>query len=103
MWEYCGIFFSKILKNLQKLVFKTNSKLVISSTWRKDVEGKTILLKKLHEYGLDNFVIGYTPILNCSRGNEIKSFINALNVNINFIIIFQELQFPLLCQVHLNG
>ena len=84
---YAYPFDEKCLDNLRELVETTNSKIVISSTWRKDEEGRTILLSKLKEYGLDDKVIGYIPILGCKRGEEIEAFINSLNREINFIIL----------------
>lgn len=84
---YSYPFDENCLKNLQNLVLKTNSKLVIDSTWRKDVEGRKTLLKKLNSYNLDIHIIGYTPVLNSTRGVEIKSFLSRLKANPNFIIL----------------
>lgn len=75
------------LENLKMLVNKTNSKLVISSTWRKYEEDVDVLLNVLKEYGLDKEVVGFTPILNSRRGLEIKEYLSSLNEEVNFIIL----------------
>ena len=61
--------------------------MVITSTWRKDEEGRSTLLKALGEYELDNKVIGYTPVLDETRGIEIKQFLISLKETANFIIL----------------
>ena len=83
------------LKNLKELVTQTNSKLVISSTWRKSPKGIEILLENLKKYELEKSVIGYTPIstTNCTRGTEIKTYLSKLKKDtskINFIILDDE-------------
>ena len=75
------------LENLYELVTKTQSKLVITSTWRKDEEGKIKLLEILSHYQLEDMVIGYTPVLNSTRGAEIKAFLQELDGHHNFIIL----------------
>lgn len=80
-------FDEKCLKNLQLLVRDTNSKLVIRSTWRKDIEGRTKLMNVLKEYDLDKEVIGYTPVLNTNREEEIKQYLSMLDYQVNFIIL----------------
>lgn len=75
------------LENLKKLVEVTDSKLVITSTWRKDVEGRNTLLNALKDYRLDEKVIGYTPILGKTRGTEIKEFLSKLNYEPKFVIL----------------
>lgn len=77
----------KCLTNLQKLVLLTKSKIVITSSWRKDGEGRKKLLNILREYNLDKEVIGYTPVLKSSRGLEIKSYLESLDMQPNFVII----------------
>lgn len=84
---YSYPFDEKCLKNLKLLVQETNSKIVITSTWRKDDEGRKTLLKALSKYKLDNNVIGHTPILNEIRGIEIKQFLANLKEIPNFIIL----------------
>lgn len=83
------------LKNLKELVIQTNSKIVVSSTWRKRQKGIEILLENLKKYELDKSVIGYTPIFNTNvtRGTEIKAYLSNLKENaskLNFIILDDE-------------
>ena len=83
-------FDEECMKNFQTLVRATNAKIVVSSTWRKSESEKRVLLRKLKEYGLDEEVIGYTPIINeigPTRGQEIKAFLANLKGNHNFIIV----------------
>lgn len=69
---YSYPFDERCLENLQLLVQETDSKIVITSTWRKDEDGRKTLLNVLSKYELDNKVIGYTPVLEETRGIEIK-------------------------------
>lgn len=75
------------LNNLKRLVEVTNSKLVITSTWRKDKKGRDTLIKALKEYQLDQSIIGYTPILHQPRGIEIQAYLSTLEQQANFIIL----------------
>ena len=80
-------FDPECLERLQRLVEKTDARIVITSTWRKTEEGKRTLQNVLEQYDLANRVIGYTPILNKKRGEEIKSFLETLNVEASYIIL----------------
>lgn len=75
------------LNNLKRLVELTNSKLVITSTWRKDKEGRDKIIEALKDYQLDQSIIGYTPILNQPRGVEIQAYLSKLEHQPNFIIL----------------
>ncbi|MBE6146455.1 MAG: hypothetical protein E7171_07515 [Firmicutes bacterium] len=75
------------LNNLKELVEKTNSKIVITSSWRKDEEGRNKIIQTLKNYSLDQYIIGYTPILHQKRGIEIKSYLDTLETQPNFIIL----------------
>jgi len=79
-------FDKKCLYNLRKIITDTDSKIVITSTWRKDEEGRNILNGVLKLYGLDKYVIGYTPILDTSRGEEIKQYLLENKCD-NFVIL----------------
>lgn len=81
------------LENLKLLVESTNSKLVITSTWRRDQEGVDTLINVLKKYNLDTKVIGYTPILNTERWIEIKQFLSTLSIQPNFIILDDDSDF----------
>ena len=80
-------FDEKCLKNLKTLVEETNSKIVITSTWREKEDHMKVLLNVLKEYDLDKTVIGYTPILYKTREEEIIEYLNSLNINVNYVII----------------
>lgn len=69
------------------MVRKTNTKIVITSTWRRSVKGLAVLLNVLKEYGLAQEVIGYTPILGTKRGIEIQQFLANFKEHPDFIII----------------
>ena len=75
------------LSNLKDLVELTNSKIVITSSWRKDEKGRNTIIKALKEYELDQHIIGYTPILHQPRGIEIQEYLNQLDYEPNFIIL----------------
>lgn len=75
------------LENLKILIKETNSKIVITSTWRKYKEKIKLLLAKLKEYDLDKEIIGYTPILHTRREEEIIEYLNNLNSTVNYVII----------------
>lgn len=87
---YSYPFDKKCLENLYNLVLKTNSELIITSTWRKNITGLEILYSELRKYNLDKYVTGYTPILNKTRGIEIKQFLSKLKYEPNFIILDDE-------------
>lgn len=80
-------FDEKCLENLRLLVEETNSKIVITSTWRRKEKSIKKLLEVLSNYNLDKEVIGYTPILNKARGEEIKKYLSTLSYQPNFIIL----------------
>ena len=80
-------FDPKCLENLRTIVKATNSKIVISSSWRKFNDHVNKLFEVLKEYGLDKEVVGETPILNTSRGQEIGAYLKSLNTKCNFIIL----------------
>lgn len=75
------------LSNLKHLVDITNSKIVITSSWRKHDNHLKVLFNKFKEYNLDKEIIGYTPILNTKRGIEIKEYLKRNNISCNFIIL----------------
>ena len=84
---YSYPFDERCMENLKKLVLETDSKLVITSVWRKNEEGRCVLLNELKKYDLDKYVIGYTPVLNCVRGKEITIFLSNLNRKVKFVIL----------------
>ena len=86
-------FDEKCLENLRILVQLTNSKLVVTSTWRMDDIGIKTLLNVLKTYNLDKEVIGYTPIIGSQRELEIKEFLSSLDNEPNFIILDDDADF----------
>ncbi len=78
--------------NLVYLVIFTDSRIVITSTWRKDEIGKNVLLNELRKYDLDNRVIGYTRILH-NREEEIKDYLRSMDIPIRFIILDDDSDF----------
>lgn len=80
-------FDENCLNNLKILVEETNAKIVITSTWRKYEKDIKILFNELKKYDLDKQVIGYTPILNKKREEEIIEYLNKLNIKVNYVII----------------
>lgn len=83
----------RCLKNLQKLVFLTKSKIILSSTWRLEKTGIDILDNYLKKYGLEIFDI--TNNINMDRGLEILNWLQNNNFNSkkdNFIIIDDNIE-----------
>lgn len=80
-------FDEKCLENLKILIEETNSKIVITSTWRKYEEDMKKLINIFKEYNLDKRIIGYTPVLNTKREEEIIEYLKELDTNVNFVII----------------
>lgn len=82
-------FDEKCLNNL-KLLVNDNTRIVITSKWRKDDEGINRLTEELEKYNLNKYVIGYTPILDTQRGEEIKAFMEITNINIEHFVILDD-------------
>lgn len=64
-------FNPRSLKNLRKIVDKTNSKIVISSSWRRSENCMLVLKVRLKEYGMK--VHSITPYYH-NRGKEISKW-----------------------------
>ncbi len=80
-------FDPKCLERLRTLVLQTDAMIVVTSTWRTEEEDRVVLKKILSSYGIADRVIGYTPILNKIRGEEIKFFLKELNQDVSYIIL----------------
>ena len=80
-------FDERCMQILKEIVEETDSYLVITSTWRKYEEGRKKLTEAFHEYDLDYRIIGYTPVLNKQRGEEIKAFLDSLTIPVEYVII----------------
>lgn len=79
-------FDPECMGNLLYIVKKTNAKIIISSTWRKNEAELTALFDKFRAWGLYEYVIDFTPILNTERGEEIKECLKKYP-NANYVII----------------
>lgn len=76
------------LKNLEILVKSTNSKIVVTSTWRRTPELEERLIKALKDFNLDKEIIGYTPhIQDATRETEINEFLSKIDYKPHFIIL----------------
>ncbi len=85
---------SDLVERINKITDKTNAKIVLSSTWRKSFNNLDECQEKLDSMGFKVEVIGMTPVLpkiDIERGDEIQSFINMVDFEIEkFIIIDDE-------------
>ena len=84
-------FDKKCLNNLNEIVNRTDSYIVITSTWRTRQEGRDKLLEVLKGYNLDERVVGYTPkLMSGIRGQEIKKFLNETSLVIDDFVIIDD-------------
>lgn len=65
-------FNARSIKNLRKIIDKTNSKIVLSSSWRRLENNMIILKSRLMEYGIKIYSV--TSFINGDRGKEIKKW-----------------------------
>lgn len=86
-------FDPRCLNNLKHLVEKTDSYLVITSSWRVHEKGREILLAEFKKYGLDTRVIGYTDVLHTERGKEVLAYLDRLKEDVNYIILDDDSDF----------
>lgn len=82
-------FDKKCLKYLRFLVKETNSRIVITSSWRLLEDHLIKLLDTLEKYGLDKYVMESTPRLG-SREEEIKEYLNICRFDASFVILDNE-------------
>ena len=80
------------LNVLKKIVDETDAKIVVTSSWRLENQGRNVLLSELKKYDLQEKVIGWTPKLKAfRREEEIIAYLNSNNYeNLNFIILDDE-------------
>ncbi|MCL2621834.1 MAG: HAD domain-containing protein [Firmicutes bacterium] len=72
-------FDQRAMHYLKTIVEATQSKLVISSNWRKSVKFMKYLVGELAKHNLFDDIIGVTPILaNQNRGQEITQYIESV-------------------------
>ena len=65
-------FNPRSIKNLRKIIDKTNSKIVLSSSWRRIEKCMIVLKARLIEYGIKIYSI--TPFIDGCRGKEISKW-----------------------------
>lgn len=90
-------FSKESMETLREIVLKTNSKIVVTSSWRCFAKGKEVLNRELEEYGLAKYVIGYTP--EEQKADREKEIIQYLETEFNegddirFVILDDEAVF----------
>lgn len=72
------------MNNFKKLIYETNSYIVLSSSWRKYEDHMIVLKDKLLEYDLFDRVIACTDIIG-DRVLEIKKFLEGISCK--FVIL----------------
>ena len=83
-------FNPRSLKNLRKIIDKTNAKIVLSSSWRRSDACKIVLFARLKEYGIK--IHSETPYTSGKRGIEIKEWCKEnLKENDKILIIDDEM------------
>jgi hypothetical protein len=77
------------ISNVIEILDITESKLVITSTWRIDETVTSLNDKVLKHYGLDKYVVAFTPVLTEQiRGNEVELYLKTTELNVtNYIIL----------------
>jgi hypothetical protein len=80
-------FDKRCLEHLKEIVEATDAYIVITSVWRRDPKHLKILIQKLEEFDLASRVIGLTPVLNKTRGEEIKAFLSTFSTPVNYVIL----------------
>ena len=81
---------SKHLELLQKIILTTDAKIVLSSSWRKDIPLlQEVLIPKLKEYNLK--LLDRTPYMyNLPRGDEIREWIRTTKYGISQFAILDD-------------
>lgn len=83
-------FNPRSLKNLKKIVTKTNAKIILTSSWRRSEHCMTVLEARFAEYGLK--VSSKTPHINGNRGQEIDQWLKE-NAPAEKTILFSKPDF----------
>ena len=83
---------SHLIKRLDWLIDQTSSDVVISSSWRLDMDDLSKLMKK-SGFKNQNKVIGYTPYRKDIRyrGDEIQAWIDENNYRENYVVLEDEI------------
>lgn len=93
---YEGPFSKESMETLREIVLKTNSKIVVISSWRTSEKGRKVLNEVLEEYSLSKYLIGYTPIDRQKREREIIQYLKTEfdeDDDIRFVILDDESSF----------
>lgn len=85
-------FDPKAVENLKYILDETKAKIVVSSTWRIGETVDSLKSRIFSHYGLDEYVIGTTPVYNeTPRGIEIADFLATLHkLAIEGIVILDD-------------
>ena len=86
-------FSEESMKVLRRIVIETDSKIVISSSWRVSKEGRRVLKVELKKYDIFKYVIGKTPEIYVGknrRENEILTYLENLKGKSPSILILDD-------------
>lgn len=80
------VFDPVCMMNLQYIVKSTHSKIIITSDWIRNGGDSLYLMDKFRVFGLDSYVIGYSPMLYSMCSEEIKECLKK-HPSVNYVII----------------
>lgn len=80
------VFDPVCMMNLLHIVKSTHSKIIITSDWVRNGGDSLYLMDKFSVFGLDSYVIDYSPILYSMCSEEIKECLRKYP-SINYVII----------------
>lgn len=85
-------FDSQAVENLKHILNETDAKIIVSSTWRIGETVESLRGNIFSHYGLDEYVIGTTPVYNDTpRGVEIADFLAIVHkLAIEGIVILDD-------------
>jgi len=87
-----GVLFDPVaVACLEFLAHETNSKVVVSSTWRRS--GLQVMKDMFKLRGIDVDIIDVTPILNTQRGEEIEQWLSENDHITNYVILDDDTDF----------
>lgn len=75
--EFCPVS----VRRLKELLTYTRSKIVVTSVWRIGETVETFNLRYLQHYGLESFLVGFTPLTISTawkRGKQIQAYLDAV-------------------------
>lgn len=98
-------FAPSCVRNLKRIIAKTNARIVVSSSWRRGETVESMKEKIFVYYGLDEYVIGITPHYNETiRGLEIADYIAHQHAKTiwNFVILDDDSDMGSLLKYHVK-